>query len=284
MENYEKYANNLANYLKKDYNTKIEEKYKYIDKKIFRKINLPMASACEDGIANIISEVLNSKYNYLVDVHLKRKKTNGERKKSYRPDIVIINPNTNDDKIEIVGIIEVKAQMGYCPIYEPDYFKKEKDELDQESYIEFSEEEMKMIRDVPDLEKFLSNKLHLKEEKECWKIKYTLSKSLKILVVNVLASNHEAKIEKTIYNFDHPKQECNDIYFYTLFGNIYENNKKIKVWYRNLDVRYVYENNTKKSKRNYKRAKEEITIDIEQKEREKHGFKQFINDLQKFFK
>lgn len=284
MKNYEEYAGKLAKMLRNEYKEKIKEKYKNLDKNIYRKINIPMASACEDGVASIIYEVLNTKYIYLEDVHLKRKKVNGERGKSYRPDILIINPNIKDDKIEIVGIIEVKAQMGYCPIYEPKDFKVKKDELDNESYIKFSEEEMEMIEKVPDLDRFLCNKLCLKEEENCGKISYTLSKNLKILVVNVLASNHEAKVEKTIYNFDNSNPKYNDIHFYTLFGNIYENNKKTKVWYHNLDKNNIYEKNTKCSKRNYKKGKKEITIYTAQKERQNHGFEKFINDLQDFFK
>ena len=283
MEKYENYIQDMANSLKKEYEALIENKSKNLDNRIYRKICTPMASACEDEVARLVSKVLNKKYMYLIDVYLKREKEQEKAQKGYRPDIIIIEPN--DKGIKIVGIIEVKSQMGYCPVYKPSDFKDKIEKLKKKDCkISFSKEEMTVIMNkknkklrefmkkcnlpIEDLNPYDPQKDAIAKYKKQL-LEYTIDfKDLKIFVVNIIASNHESKVEETILNFEKNKSLKN-IKFYTLFGN----NEEADAWYNNLSINNIYE----KSEKN-KESK------VNENMRKKHGFMQFLKDLQDSFK
>ena len=95
MEDHLKYSEKLMKRLEKDYADNLR-KLK-IDKNIYRRVNLLMSSSCEDNIARMIKEILDDnekEYRYIVDVYL----SPISQKKLYRPDILIIDKNKNNQQ------------------------------------------------------------------------------------------------------------------------------------------------------------------------------------------
>ncbi len=276
---YKGYIDNLSNNLNDMYKEYLKEKDININNNIIRKVNLTMASACENEVAKLVSEVLNKKYNILIDVYLSYtdEKAPKRKNKAYRPDIVIMKTNNNNGIItnEIVGLIEVKAQMGYTGILTPDIYEYRIKRLNNSS-IEFSDEEYDLLSD--DAKKFY-RKMGLTEEHK--EIEYKIKKDLKLYVINVMASNHIQNVDSTIYYFD---QNKNNAKFYTIYGE--------KVWYNSLSSNSLFEFDKsikeikdkkvkvyKEKNNELKEVTETISYKINNDVRMKHGFTKLIDDI-----
>lgn len=246
-KDYKDYIKIIADFLNKRYEESINEK-NHLSKNIYRKINVPMSTSCEDIVAIITSDILkNEKYCFLIDVLLPFKE-NARKEKHYRPDILIID--CEYDIPEIVGIIEVKAQMGYCEPFNPEEIEKKKNDLKDTFEIGFSKKEMDVIDKAKTLKKIFK-KLKLNNCKIECKIN---KEKLKYLIVNVLKSSQSKKVKETINNFDEDSRP--NIYFYTLFNK--------NGWYDNLNECNIFEYIDSKHHKN------------------KYDFKSFLDDLQNF--
>lgn len=85
----------------------ISEIYKTTNKKLANNIYkghlCTMSSDVEDQIAIFLSKILPDGYKFFIDPQI------SVNKKNHRPDLLIINRNN-----DVVAMIEIKAQMGYC--------------------------------------------------------------------------------------------------------------------------------------------------------------------------
>lgn len=248
----EKYARQLASYLYKKYNKYSDEKSKLIDEEIHRKINLSMSNACEDGVAKLVLSLLGKEYKCIVDTYLSCESKGG---KQYRPDITIIKPHKNGVN-EILAIIEVKAQMGYCGVLKPSNFENKIDRF-QKYQIKFSDKEYDNLKPI---EKSFYLELGVNDNHKY--IECTISKNFNIFVVNVLASNHTKNVEETINYFEKSKSETAN--FYALYGK--------DAWYDNIGLSSIYELDDKEKN------------NINQEIRKRHGFEQFITDIKNLLK
>lgn len=241
---YKKMIDEMSCKITKAYNKLLDEKNIDIKRGIVRKINLAMASTCENVVATSIAEILkNRDYKYIIDCYISYGKKN-----RYRPDILIINKENT-----IVGIVEVKAQMGYCGMLDPRTYHsklKEIKESKDEIRIKFQEKEYSILPD--DLRKFYDELGYDKKNKL---IKLKLSHNAHLFIVNVLSSNHTKNVEGTIYNFENNKEE--DVQFYSIFGQ--------KVWYNEVSYTNLFSS-------------------INGDEKTKYNFKQFCLDLNKYVK
>lgn len=274
--NIKKLANDFAKNIKDNYEHLNEEKVTYIKSGIVRKINLTMSNICENEVALLVSKVLKKKYNYIIDVYLSYYDDNN-KKQSYRPDIVIIDTQKKDNRIinKIVGIIEVKSQMGYCGIITPEDFQKKLRLAD--SKISFYKEDYEQFNDnVKEYYKSMGIK---EAKKECY-IECTIGNNINIYIVNVIANNHINNVEGTIYKF---KDDKSNVHFYNLFGN---NKSNLNIWYNTISYDNIYESDTSTKNVNIPIKKnnkviETIEYELTHKIREKHGFEQFITDIKK---
>jgi len=95
----EKAIEKLIKKLRENYDNNgiIDRKY---DNKIIRGHKVAMSSIIENELAIFLSEILDEKYQFLIDWTVNNR----------RPDLLIIN--TENNKCEL--IIEIKSNMGYC--------------------------------------------------------------------------------------------------------------------------------------------------------------------------
>ena len=276
---YSKLIEELSNNLKEKYNEYLDNRNEYLDSRIIRKINLTMSNACENEIALLVSKVLNKDYNIIIDAYLSYTDENAKKRKNktYRPDIIVIKTCKEHDNIvnEIVGIIEVKAQMGYTGILTPDMYEYRLDRLKGNS-ICFSDEEYELLS--KDALKYYG-KMGLTNEHKA--IDYRISDNLNIFVVNVMASNHSSNVEDTIACFDKKKSK---VHFYTIYDN--------HIWYNKLSSEKLFELNKDeklidkevkiiKINKNglLEEQKKKISFKINKKVREEHGISKFIDDI-----
>lgn len=267
-------ADDLGNNIKIAYDKNNLEKEKYLKNNVMRKINLTMSTVCENEVALLVSKLIKGKYSILVDVYLPYKNENN-KKKLYRPDIAIIKTYKKNDKIinEIVGLIEVKSQMGYSGILSPDDFTEKLKKL-KPSKIKITLDEYERLS--KDAKNFYMN-LGIVEAKDSQYIEYIIGSKLNIFIVNVMGTNHVKNVEGTIYKF---LKNDSRIHFYNLYG---QNKNETDLWYHNLSYKNIYENNDEIKKVNITRKDnkktEHIKYMLDKKIRENHGFEKFVEDI-----
>lgn len=258
----EDYVNGFCERMRIRFNQNEKVKKTHIEKNVLRKISLTMASICEDAVASLVADILDKKYKILVDMYLSYV-DNGKNKR-YRPDIVIFKTIYKGDKKinEIVGIVEVKAQMGYCGVLEFKEFEVKLNELNGK--IEFSKEDYELLSDE---EKNFYKDLDIEGAKET--AKFVVSEMAKIYVVNVFNRIHHNNVIGTIKSF---KNKPNDrAKFYTFF---HENDKNQEIWYHELSNECLFETSTSKK----------LIDQISDEEKLTHGLSQFINDIREIAK
>lgn len=266
----------------------LERRKDHLDVNIVRKINLPMSSYCEDEVAIASQKILGNEYDFLIDVNLS---FNG--KKKYRPDIVIFKRNNGVNKI--VGIIEVKAQMGYCdtPDLKPSTYMKKIDRLrkSKKKKILFNNKDIDSMTPKQEIidksnlidiendgklldfyQKFMKDNEKLSKKNNF--IEYEIADNLNVFVVNVLCSNHMNKVKEAIYRFDH--EISDNVHFYCLFGIDSDNPNKL--WYNNLEYDKLFGGDKDFGDEVDKRVSKKKYL-ITKKTKEKHGFEQFYKDL-----
>lgn len=273
--NVKELSNELGERIKNAYEFYTSMKEDYIDKRIIRKIGLPMSNSCENEIARMISKILNNKYNIIVDSYIPYNDVITKKNKLYRPDIIIIKTYKREGKIvnEIIAIVEVKAQMGYCGILNTKVYEDKITGLFSDEFNISNDEYERLSCNA---QKFYIN-MGLEEIKDKKTIKYEINNNLKIFIVNLMDSNHVKNVEGTIGNFIDNKSNVN---FYNLYG---ANSNIQNIWYNNLGYSCIYElNNVEKyvdiSTKNENGSKK-ISYNLTQDVRKKHGFEQFINDI-----
>ena len=284
----------MANHLVKEYKNNDKKKRKYINNGVIRKISLTMASICEDEVAYLVANILGDNYKCIVDASLSQYDSKANKTKNYRPDILIIKNDKINKKNILVGIIEVKAQMGYCGVLNPDEFKNKINILksldDDKRIIKFSKNEYKYFnKDV----KCFYEDMGMTEDN--YYIKYEVANNLNLFIVNVLASNHPTNVNGTIDYFDNHSDDS--VKFYCLYGmnDNYKEEKKDDdsniLWYSDLKDIYRFELDDSVKHGEYtienisdNNKKEKFEYTITQNIRKKHGFSQFIKDLKRFYK
>ena len=97
--NYE----NIINELKKSINQVLLDTKKVLNFNITRGHTRSISSDIEDHTAIFISKILKQKFNLYLDPSIKTED------KTHRPDLLIVN-----EAQEVVAMIELKANMGYC--------------------------------------------------------------------------------------------------------------------------------------------------------------------------
>ena len=277
-------SQDLANYIKNEYDYYYKKKKEDINSNIYRKINITMSSTCESAIAKVISNLIgNDNYNFIIDAYLPYKKEIGKRRKYYRPDIIIIDRKKGN---KIVGIVEVKSQMGYCGTLHPIEFENKISNLEKSGYIVFSKEELEQI-DADNDEKvnqFL-NGLTINGSKTKKQIKFEFDDHIGIYVVNIMASNHMSNVENTIGLFDNDAKLTNRVHFYTLYERSTKDSNE-KVWYYNLNKAKLFEDyggedlyidrKVTINKKEYK-----VNYNFTSSLRNKYGFNQFVIDIKR---
>ena len=250
MEDHLKYSEKLMKRLENDYANNLR-KLK-IEENIYRRVNLLMSNSCEDNIARMIKEILDDnkkEYRYIVDVYL----SPISQKKLYRPDILIIDKNKNN----IVGIVEIKAQMGYCGDLHFNEYEKTLEILN----------EGVIIKNDSGISK-IHNDFWNTFEKDNGNIHLTIDKNVNIFVVTVLTRNHRSNVEQTIRNYL-KENKNNNIHYNVLYNE--------SIWYDNLkseNKNELYENGKEYTPRN---NKQKITLVIKQE----FGFKKFVDNIKK---
>lgn len=178
------YANVLIDYLKEKYNSLecvIEG-----NKNIKRYTKPSMSNYTENAIALLINKIKKNQLNYLIDPQL-----SVDNKKIIRPDIIIYDKNN-----VIVGIIEVKSQLGYAGNFnKEDYNKK-----------------IKQLKKASD-----KNLLALKKQN----MYFSISDNCKNFIVILMFSNNHNNLEK-----------FKGTNYFVLFEK--ENNKNL--WYDTLSL------------------------------------------------
>lgn len=178
------YANVLIDYLKEKYNSLecvIEG-----NKNIKRYTKPSMSNYTENAIALLINKIKKKQLNYLIDPQL-----SVDNKKIIRPDIIIYDKNN-----VIVGIIEVKSQLGYAGNFnKEDYNKK-----------------IKQLKKASD-----KNLLALKKQN----MYFSISDNCKNFIVILMFSNNHNNLEK-----------FKGTNYFVLFEK--ENNKNL--WYDTLSL------------------------------------------------
>ena len=178
------YANVLIDYLKEKYNSLecvIEG-----NKNIKRYTKPSMSNYTENAIALLINKIKKNQLNYLIDPQL-----SVDNKKIIRPDIIIYDKNN-----VIVGIIEVKSQLGYAGNFnKEDYNKK-----------------IKQLKKASD-----KNLLALKKQN----MYFSISDNCKNFIVILMSYNNHNNLEK-----------FKGTNYFVLFEK--ENNKNL--WYDTLSL------------------------------------------------
>ena len=241
---------------------------------IYRRINIAMSYSCEDLISILIAKELKEEnYLYIVDTYLSYK--NGNSKHNYRPDIIIVKVNKQKKINEIVGIVEVKAQMGYCKIINPSKYETMLDILQNNNLIMKFDSDEKIDKNDDKYNEFWNNFFISKQNNKEPIIKFKCSRKTKVYIVNFLSKNHVLNVERTIKEFDSIKPKR------TMFYTLYNETK----WYDNLNDNnekddFLYENSMRNKEFKYK---DKINI-ITNKERYNHGFEMFVKDINKLNK
>ena len=223
----DRFTNNISN----AFNDIVKEKNRYLDNKIVRKINPSMSNVCENEVALLAREILCDKYKYLVDCYLPYKIKDKNSKKdigNFRPDVVIIK--RINGKNTIVGIIEVKAQMGYSGVLDIEKYDEKVNGLKyfERVNIKFDENEYEILAKNKKVKDFYLQEYNMGKDNRV--IELEVSKNFHYFIVNVLASNHYQNVIGTIKKIDGGKYP--DIHFYSLFGGCKDTANEL--WYNNL--------------------------------------------------
>ena len=173
----------------------LSQKYTSLENTIDGKENIKrytkpsMASYTENAIALLIDNIKKSKLNYLIDSQLSVCKS-----KIIRPDIIIYDKNN-----VIIGIAEIKSQLGYAGNFNvKDYNKK-----------------IKMLKEA-------SNKGILSISKI--NMNFSISDKCKFFIVVLMSSNSHDNLKK-----------LKGTNYFVLF----EKEKGKKLWYDNLSAKYI---------------------------------------------
>ena len=248
MENYLNLSENLLNRLNRDYEDNLIKLN--VGNNIKRKTNLTMSDSCENNISIMISEILKSKkYKYIIDAYFSCKAN--KTTKLYRPDITIIDGN------EIVGMLEIKAQMGYSGPQSPDDYNKKLDTF-LKSEITTKYDDLHKAKCLEETIQFWNS--FENNDKKNNKISFTISPDANYYVLTVLSKNHCHNVEETIENFEKYKNKYNKIHFYALYNE--------NVWYDSLletNAHQIFEYGTNTA--------------IDSKIKELYGFKKFVEDI-----
>ncbi len=183
------YANVLIDYLKEKYNSLecvIEG-----NKNIKRYTKPSMSNYTENAIALLINKIKKNQLNYLIDPQL-----SVDNKKIIRPDIIIYDKDN-----VIVGIIEVKSQLGYAGNF------------NQEDY----NQKIKQLKKTSD-----KHLLALKKQN----INFSISDNCKNFIVILMSSNNHNNLEK-----------FKDTNYFVLF----EKEKNKNLWYDTLSLETLNE-------------------------------------------
>ena len=161
-------------------------------KNIKRYTKPSMASYTENAIALLIDKIKGNELNYLIDSQLFV-----GHKKVIRPDIIIYDKNN-----VIVGVVEVKSQLGYAGSFSKEQYNKK----------------IKMLKEASDNGVLSITKMNMN---------FSVSNNCQYFIAILMSSNNHNNLKK---------------FKGTNYFVLFEKEKGKNLWYDNLSVEFLNKN------------------------------------------